>query len=142
MEKATRTGRLGEIHFMEYATEQGWDVFIGFGNTRCDLIADRGTDIIRVEVKCSLSENAGWGGTRNQSYCFAGINTEKFDYLFLSVPGYWYFIPRNSVIVKGANKARPDRGGVIRVTSPKRYDGCHQVTREYGSFIVRGLDDT
>ena len=87
-----QTGLIGETRFIQWASEQGWQIYRGLdGHTPCDYIVDTGSDLIRVEVKRMESEQHT---EKNYYYVTATkLNVDRFDYLFASTPVGDYWIP-------------------------------------------------
>jgi hypothetical protein len=122
---------LGEAHFTVFSAQQGWDVYKGLDNTPCDFVVDTGVGkLIRVEVKCSISPLNTRKG--RLTYVLKDIAPEKFDYLFISVPNSWYWIPSDRCRIGKVH----ERGGNIMVHVSRDLDARFGVTREYDEYAV------
>lgn len=59
---------------------QGWEVYVGFGNTSCDLIGIKDGVINRIEVKSASPS------TMPGKWVVASVKPEKFDTLLVVYP--------------------------------------------------------
>lgn len=73
-------GPLGEGHAIAHLAGLGYHVFVGFGNTPCDLIAMKDGKTIRVEVKTST------GTARYAIYNLPPSKPELYDMLIWVIP--------------------------------------------------------
>lgn len=73
-------GPLGEAHAIAFLAGQGYHVFVGFGNTPCDLIAMKDNVTIRVEVKTST------GTSRGSVYSVPQSRSHLYDVLIWVIP--------------------------------------------------------
>ena len=88
-------GSVGDGHFIAWASVQGWHLYRGFdGHSPCDYIADDGVNLLRVEVKRIESVQH----THNNYYYVTITDYDPgfFDYIFVSTPRGWYWIPSNA----------------------------------------------
>lgn len=118
------TGMIGEGRFVAWASSQGWHLYRGMdGHTPCDYIADTGSGLIRVEVKCiEAVQKAAY----NFYYCTCTkIDRNKFDFLFISTPSGDYWIPASEVPVTLSIK---QRGEV--------YEGSRSAPGKYEKYLV------
>lgn len=119
-------GMVGEGHFIAFASGRGWDVFRGLdGHTACDYIVDTHERLIRVEVK---RIEAVQKSDKGYYYCtVTKLDTDRFDYLFVSTPQGNYWIPaekcpKNTLSLKQEgekyqrNITRPGKYEVYRVS--------------------------
>jgi hypothetical protein len=96
-------GDLGEISAIDWLTSQGHAVYLPLGHSPdCDLIADDGRALLRVQVKTSTFwRNGRWeimvctkGGNRSWNGLVKRLDKSKIDYLFVLVAdGRRWFIP-------------------------------------------------
>jgi hypothetical protein len=80
--RSTQCGTISELTAMRYYVEQGYSLFLPYDHdTSVDFIAQRGTQMIRVQVKTAT--------TRRNNGCsylgaeVAGYKPEDFDELFV-----------------------------------------------------------
>lgn len=102
-----RQGDLGEISAIEWLTSQGYSVYVPLGHSpHCDVIAEEGCRLMRVQVKTSTVFRTGrWeitlctrGGNRSWSGLVKRLDRERIDYLFVLVAdGRRWFIPSDAV---------------------------------------------
>lgn len=81
-------GNLGEAEALAWLTAQGYEVYVGMGNTSCDLIAMRpGRLPIRVEVKTSVAAKvSGRGTSRHRWYTVPVSKSDLYDMLIWVLP--------------------------------------------------------
>jgi PD-(D/E)XK endonuclease len=102
-----RQGDLGELSAMEWLGSQGYSVFVPVGHSPdCDLIADDGDDLLRVQVKTSTRHrNRRWeimlctrGGNQSWNGLVKRFSAARCDSLFVLVAdGRRWFIPAAAV---------------------------------------------
>jgi Holliday junction resolvase-like predicted endonuclease len=107
-----RQGDLGELSAMEWLGSQGYAVFYPIGHSPdCDLIADDGDALQRVQVKTTtLWRNHRWvvtlctrGGNQSWNGLVKRFSSSRCDRLFATAAdGRRWFIPANAV--GGGNK--------------------------------------
>ena len=101
-------GDRGEFAAMNWLAGQGWRVWIPVGHSPdIDLVATRGTEIIRVEVKtstrrretrwdvmiCTRGGNQSWNGIAKH------FDPARCDFLFVLVgDGRQWFIPTSAIL--------------------------------------------
>ena len=99
-----RQGDIGELSAMEWLSSQGYAVYYPIGH--CDLIADDGDALLRVQVKTSTRcRNRRWevmictrGGNRSWSGTVKLFSPSRCDRLFVLVAdGRRWFIPARAV---------------------------------------------
>jgi PD-(D/E)XK endonuclease len=100
-------GDLGEFSAIEWLGMHGYDVCAPLGHTRdADLVADDGTELIRVRVKTTtLHRNRRWGvtlctrgGNRSWNGLVKRFSASRCDRLFVLVTdGRRWFIPAAAV---------------------------------------------
>lgn len=102
-----RQGDLGEVAAIEWLTRAGYGVWVPLGHSPdVDLIAQRGEELHRVQVKtstfwrrsrfevsvCTRGGNRSWNGLVKR------LDSKRYDYLFVLVgDGRKWFIPAGSV---------------------------------------------
>ena len=129
--KPREQGDRGEMAAMTWLAGQGWRVWIPVGHSPdIDLIATRGSDVIRVEVKtCTRARGDRWdvmictrGGNQSWSGLAKHFDSARCDYLFVLVgDGRQWFIPsvaieaRTAIVLGGPKYAEfeVDRGRPI-----------------------------
>ena len=121
-----RTGIVGDAAFIQYAAQQGWEIYKGFaGHEPCDYIVDTGDKTLKVEVKRLESVQKS---DRNYYYCcLTKFDSKKFDYMYVSTPNGDYWIPaeecpKNTLSIKQVgdeydrNISAPGKYEVYRVS--------------------------
>jgi Holliday junction resolvase-like predicted endonuclease len=103
-----RQGDLGELSAMEWLASQGYGIWLPVGHSPdCDLIADDGETLLRVQVKtsgqhgpkgrwriavCTRGGNQSWNGLVKR------FSATRCDWLFVLVAdGRRWFIPARAV---------------------------------------------
>jgi hypothetical protein len=102
-----KQGDLGELSAMTWLGEQGYAIYLPFGHSPdVDLIAERGGQLVRVQVKtttrfwqgrwipmvCTKGGNQSWSGVTKL------FSPGRCDYLFVHVgDGRRWFIPSGKV---------------------------------------------
>jgi Holliday junction resolvase-like predicted endonuclease len=102
-----RQGDLGEFSAMEWLGSKGYGVWLPVGHSPdCDLIAEDGDALLRVQVKTSTQRQHGrWrvmvctrGGNRSWSGLVKRFSSSRCDCLFVLVAdGRRWFIPAGVV---------------------------------------------
>ena len=102
-----RQGDIGELSAMDWLGLQGYSIYIPIGHSPdCDLVADAGDRLLRVQVKTSTVYRKGrWeitvctkGGNRSRNGLVKRLNASRIDYLFVLVAdGRRWFIPSSAV---------------------------------------------
>jgi PD-(D/E)XK endonuclease len=102
-----RQGDLGEAAAIEYLTRAGANVFVPlFHSPDCDLVADCGDRLVRVQVKtCTRRYGRRWsvtlctrGGNQSWTGVVKRFHPGRCDYLFVLVEdGRRWFIPSAAV---------------------------------------------
>jgi Holliday junction resolvase-like predicted endonuclease len=116
---ARRQGDLGELSALEWLGTHGYGVWMPIGHSPdCDLIAEHGERLLRVEVKtttryrldrwevmvCTRGGNRSWNGVVKR------FGASRCDWLFVLVgDGRRWFIPATGV----------DGGSGLRLGGPK-----------------------
>lgn len=75
-------GRANEMKAAAALIENGYEVFMGVGNTSCDMVALKDGICLRVEVKTA-------GPERRDGRRWVGADPEKFDALIVVVTDTW-----------------------------------------------------
>ena len=112
-------GDLGELPAMDWLVGQGYALYLPLGHSpNVDLIAERGSELLRVQVKTSTVYRKGrWdvtictrGGNRSWSGLVKHFRPEQCEKLFVLVAdGRRWFIPSHSV----------EAGAGLRLGGPK-----------------------
>lgn len=76
----SQKGAWAESIAMSVLMKDGWEVFVGFGNTSCDLVGIKSGTAVRIEVK-SASRS-----TMPGKWVVAGVKPDKFDTLLVVYP--------------------------------------------------------
>lgn len=76
----TTRGTLSEARASVWLMERGWQVYLGWGNTSCDIVALRGSEVVRVEVKTAAVS------TKEGRWVVAGCKPEMYDTLLVVYP--------------------------------------------------------
>jgi hypothetical protein len=102
-----RQGDLGELSAMEWLGSEGYGVWFPIGHSPdCDLIADDGETLLRVQVKTSTRyRNRRWevmlctrGGNQSWNGLVKRFSAARCDRLFVLVAdGRRWFIPADAV---------------------------------------------
>jgi hypothetical protein len=102
-----RQGDLGELSAMEWLASQGYGIWLPVGHSPdCDLIADDGEALVRVQVKTSTRyRNKRWevmlctrGGNQSWNGVVKRFSAARCDRLFVLVgDGRRWCIPAHSV---------------------------------------------
>jgi Holliday junction resolvase-like predicted endonuclease len=102
-----RQGDLGELSAMEWLGSQGYEVYYPIGHSPdCDLIADDGEALLRVQVKTSTRHPSDrWevmlctrGGNQSWNGIVKRFSASRCDRLFVVVAhGRRWFIPAERV---------------------------------------------
>jgi hypothetical protein len=103
-----RQGDLGELSAMEWLASQGYGIWLPVGHSPdCDLIADDGETLVRVQVKTSTqhSPTGRWkidvctrGGNQSWNGIVKRFSASRCDRLFVLVAdGRRWFIPAGAV---------------------------------------------
>jgi Holliday junction resolvase-like predicted endonuclease len=102
-----RQGDLGELSAMEWLGSQGYAVFYPIGHSPdCDLIADDGCKLQRVQVKTTTQwRNRRWevtlctrGGNRSWNGLVKYFSSSRCDSLFVLVAdGRRWFVPAKAI---------------------------------------------
>jgi len=100
-------GDVGELSAMCWLTENGWSVYLPVGHSPdIDLVALRGDEVARVQVKTSTQRVGGRftvtictrGGNRSWSGLVKRFGPERCDYLFVHcADGRRWFIPADEI---------------------------------------------
>lgn len=110
-EKTVRqlSGAYGETAVILDMTRRGWSVFVPVGGTHgCDLVAVKGSRVLRVEVKSVAAWRVGFLSARNQRLLF--------DVAAIVVDGKTtYFSSENCVLL--AEKGVTEADAVARIYS-------------------------
>jgi hypothetical protein len=102
-----RQGDLGEFSAINWLGEHGYDVYLPLGHSPdCDLIADDGQELLRVQVKTTTRyRNRRWevmlctkGGNQSWNGVAKLFSASRCDVLFVLVAdGRRWFIPATAV---------------------------------------------
>ena len=100
-------GDLGEASAIEWLASTGAHVFLPLGHSPdCDLVAEIGEHLVRVQVKtCGVTRRGRWevslatrGGNRSWSGVVKHFSARRADFLFVLVgDGRRWFIPADQV---------------------------------------------
>jgi hypothetical protein len=100
-------GDLGELSAIDWLVSQGYSVYLPLGHSPdCDLVADDGRALLRVQVKTStVFRNGRWeitvctrGGNQSWSGLVKHLDHTRIDYLFVLVAdGRRWFIPAEAI---------------------------------------------
>lgn len=78
MDERNRNGAANEMRAAAALIDNGYEVFLGVGNTSCDMIALKGGDMWRVEVKTA-------GRERLDGRRWVKADPSKFDMLLVVI---------------------------------------------------------
>jgi hypothetical protein len=102
-----RQGDLGELSAMQWLGGRGYSLYLPLGHSPdCDLIAEDGAKLLRVQVKTSTYyRNSRWhvtvctrGGNQSWSGLVKRLDPTRIDYLFVLVAdGRRWFIPSGKI---------------------------------------------
>jgi hypothetical protein len=102
-----KQGDLGELSALEWLVTHGYGIYLPYGHSPdCDLLAEDGSTVLRVQVKTStVFANNRWavtvctrGGNRSWSGLVKRLDASRIDYLFVLVgDGRRWFIPANAI---------------------------------------------
>ena len=105
--KPREQGDRGEWAAMNWLADHGWRVWLPVGHSPdIDLIATRGSEVVRVEVKtCTRSRGDRWdvmictrGGNQSWNGVAKRFDAARCDYLFVLVgDGRQWFIPTSAI---------------------------------------------
>jgi Holliday junction resolvase-like predicted endonuclease len=107
-----RQGDLGELSAINWLGEHGYMIYVPLGHSPdCDLIADDGRELLRVQVKTTTQyRNRRWavmlctrGGNRSWNGIAKLFSASRCDRLFVLVAdGRRWFIPATAVEARTA----------------------------------------
>jgi hypothetical protein len=102
-----KQGDLGELSALEWLVGHGYAVYLPLGHSpHCDLIAEDGPKLVRVQVKTStVFRNGRWaitvctrGGNQSWNGLVKRLDPSRIDYLFVVVgDGRRWFIPSSDI---------------------------------------------
>lgn len=93
----TTRGTLSEARASVWLMEQGWEVYLGWGNTSCDIVALRGSEVARIEVKTASPSSV------SGKWVVAGCKPHLYDTLLIVYPdGSVEFDPPREKVYRNA----------------------------------------
>jgi hypothetical protein len=102
-----KQGDLGELSALGWLITHGFSIYLPYGHSpHCDLMAEDGPTVLRVQVKTStVWRNGRWevtvctrGGNQSWSGLVKLLDPSRIDYLFVLVAdGRRWFIPADAI---------------------------------------------
>jgi hypothetical protein len=102
-----KQGDLGELSALGWLIKRGYSIYLPYGHSpHCDLMAESGPTVLRVQVKTSrVWRNGRWevavctrGGNQSWNGVVKRLDGSRIDFLFVHVAdGRRWFIPAGEV---------------------------------------------